>query len=101
MKENFLMEKRLDTSHKSVKERNRTSPLGNDPGSVDRYIISSNWNVFEPGAAHTAWKEKNVNKKKILIVVVGLNGSKSSSAKNWWNVQTMYYKLLFIFILHN
>ena len=45
------------------RERNRTIPPGNVPGLVDRCIISSNWNVFEPGAAHTATKQKK-NKKK-------------------------------------
>lgn len=40
------------------RERNRTIPPGNVPGLVDRCIISSNWNVFEPGAAHTATKQK-------------------------------------------
>lgn len=33
-----------------------TSPSGKIPGLVDWYITSSNWNVFEPGAAHTKKK---------------------------------------------
>jgi len=41
----------------SVKERNRTIPAGNDPVSVGWYIISSNWNVLDPGAAHTTWSK--------------------------------------------
>lgn len=30
-----------------------TNPLGNVPDFIDWCIISSNWNVLEPGAAHT------------------------------------------------
>ena len=45
-----------DIVKKRMRERERTIPPGNVPGLVDRCIISSNWNVFEPGAAHTATK---------------------------------------------
>lgn len=31
----------------------QTIPSGSDPAVVDWCKISSNWNVFEPGAAHT------------------------------------------------
>lgn len=43
--------------HETIK-RKQTIPSGSDPVFVEWYIISSNWNVFEPGAAHTAQKEK-------------------------------------------
>lgn len=48
-----------------------TSPSGRSPGFVDLCIISSNWNVFEPGAAHTgksaADSQKKLSVQKIII----------------------------------
>lgn len=62
-----LVKTAMQTNHLLVIEETRnknstigihTSPLGNDPGFVDWCIISSNWNVFDPGAAHTAYMQK-------------------------------------------
>lgn len=39
-----------------VMKMSQTIPLGSVPVSIDWCIISSNWNVFEPGAAHTKQK---------------------------------------------
>lgn len=43
---------------KYEQENEQTIPLGSVPGFVDWCIISSNWNVFEPGAAHTAERKR-------------------------------------------
>ena len=59
-------EGKTQTDIRNVKQyiikRNHTNPSGRDPGFIDRCIISSNWNVFEPGAAHTA---KNCSRRSV------------------------------------
>jgi len=44
----------------------QTIPSGSDPAFVDWCIISSNWNVFEPGAAHTKTKKNERSEKTKL-----------------------------------
>lgn len=50
-----------------------TSPLGRDPDLHEWYTISSNWNVFEPGAAHT---EENKPSERIFIFFLTNSPSK-------------------------
>ena len=57
-------EGKTETQNIGGGEGERTNPPGNDPGSVEWYIISSNWNVFKPGAAHTS--QSKVNRQKSL-----------------------------------
>ena len=53
---------KIKSEVKSVKQdivwRTQTIPSGSDPALVDRCIISSSWNVFDPGAAHTEQKTR-------------------------------------------
>lgn len=51
--------------HKS--KMTQTIPSGSDPAFVDWCIISSNWNVFEPGAAHTKTKKNEKSEKTTCI----------------------------------
>ena len=37
-----------------VIENYRTITIGSNPGSANWWIISISWNIFVPGAAHTA-----------------------------------------------
>jgi hypothetical protein len=45
-----------------IVRRKQTIPSGSDPALVDRCIISSSWNVFDPGAAHTEQTQRNIKK---------------------------------------
>lgn len=62
--ENYLVWKiNYNTEQHDVIVWTQTIPSGSDPALVDLCKISSNWNVFEPGAAHTEQKE---SKSKIV-----------------------------------
>lgn len=47
-----------------------TNPSGRSPGFVDLCIISSNWNVFEPGAAHTGKSAAHGQKSLVLLKIM-------------------------------
>lgn len=55
-----------------MRERERewqTIPVGKEFGDIDLCIISSNWNVLEPGAAHTASKTSvSENSEKLVFL---------------------------------
>ena len=59
--------------------RTQTIPLGSDPALVDRCIISSSWNVFDPGAAHTEkTRKKSYNTFKYFQFSYISNGFSTS-----------------------
>lgn len=60
----------------------QTIPSGSDPAFADWCIVSSNWNVFEPGAAHTEQKKSKGKIVRTTEINISNKKNRTRAGKN-------------------